>query len=345
MGTPVLPTIYCQMGFLERFLTMCHNSLDDLLLNQNAQAESLTACFRLLYGAVNLHLDVTSTTLTSHPNPLVKKLWKKSTGSIKCEPTLNNQLQEDAFWQHTTTEIFMLALPEAEANAMEKDWGIMVLTPDKLAQKGRRLLADAPIFVGKDDKTFKWEALATQAHCFHSAVLVDNYLEPDANKLKMNILPLIKSQLSVAPRKRQVHLTIITTNDYIELVHKNLSSLLDSNNIHCSLRVIKTQTLKNHDRHFITNQRWIFSGFGFNLLKWNNEKHCSVIQQSTTILCMPIVSNGYVAYKTDEYNDNPASTYYGTVWDILGRLRKIDSETPEKIGTQVWAVGETNPYY
>jgi hypothetical protein len=344
METNSKPTLYCQMGFIEKFLALCRTSLDDLLLESGGHAETYSACFRLLYGAVNLYIDTETQTLIRHPNPLIKKLLKNPAANIQCQPGMHTQMQSDEFWLQTTTEVFMLDIPDAEAGEIEKDWGMMVLTPGNLANKSGQMLANTPIFAGQNEQTFSWNLLASQRHCFHTAVIADNYIEGDEKKLALNLVPLLMAISSGPPRKRQLHLTIITTSDGIEQIRKNLQKQIENKGIVCNLRVVKTLTLKNHDRHLITNQRWIFSGFGFTLLKWDNYKRCSVVQQSTTILCMPVVSNGYVTYKTDEDNNNPASTCFSAVRDILGRLWKIDSETPEKIGTQLWAEGERNMF-
>jgi hypothetical protein len=332
------------MGFLEKFLALCKSSLDELLLGTDAQAETYTACFRLLYGAVNLKLDIESEALLKHPNPLVKKLWKKSTGKIECQPNMSRNLKSDDFWVQTSTEVFMLDIQESEADDLEKDWGMMVLTPNNIATKARRMLQDAPVFAGQHDRHFTWSQFFNQKHCFHSAVLADNYIEPDLNKLKSNLFPLIKTICSGPPRKRMLHITIITTSDGIELLHKNLLNLLEQNNLSCKLRIVKTQTLRTHDRHLITNQRWIFSGFGFTLLKWDNTQRCNKVHQSTTILCMPFVSNTYIAYPGEDETTEPSPTHFTAVQGILGRLERIDADTPNKIGAQIWAIGERSMF-
>jgi hypothetical protein len=332
MEAPKMPTLYCQMGFLEKFLDMCKPSLDELLFDTGSKAETITACFRLIFGTVNLKLDIESETLLKHPTPLVKKLWKKSTGNIYCQPSMALDLKSDEFWKRTSTEVFMLDVSDAEAEDLEKDWGMMVLTPSNIAKKARPLVTDSTIFAAKKDTNFNWNHFIEQKHCFHTALIVDNYLDGNIHRLRNNLVPLIKNICSKPPRKRILQIIIITTKDDYELLHNNLLHLLTEKHIPCELCVKKTETLENHDRHLITNQRWIFSGIGFMLLKWDNVNHCTYVKQSTTFLCMPLVSNAYIAYPREASRTELSSTHFTAIQGILGRLRQIDDKINDKIG-------------
>jgi len=337
-----IPTIYCQLGFLERFIAICQPSLIELLSSKQTDMEAITSCFNLLFGTSNIYLDTTPEEILNHENPLIsKKLLKNPTATLKCEKDFNGKLNEEDFWQNLTTELFLLDEPDNIAAELEQDWGILIITPDNLHQKGSRLASSSPLFVKKGDNGFSWEHFKESRHCFHTILIADNYLDADENKLKMNLIPLLKALSSGSPRKRKTHLTVFTTNHNVKLLHQKLSTLLPAHGLDFEIRVVKVNKDNNHDRHLITNQRWIFSGYGFNLLKWNASKKCAVTEKTTTLLDLPVQSNGMLKSE-DEQNISEGKTYFSAAMGIIDELVKLDNQTPEKIGVEIRAIGISN---
>lgn len=342
--SPVLkPTLYCQMGFIEKFLALLTDQLDLLLMSGGGTADVYSACFRLLFGPSNLVINTESAALMAHPNPMVKKLWKSAAASVQCRPDFDDQIKADDFWQTTFSEVFLLDVSSQEADEMEGNWGMLVLTPQNLPSKGKRLLPDSPLFIKRSQKTFSWNLLSNQKHCFHSLFIADNYINANFHQIRNNLAPLIRTILSSAPLKRKLHITLITLSDEVELIHKNFTDQLARKGISCTLLVVKTQNSRNHDRHLITNQRWIFSGFGFNLLRYNHHNQSQEIAQDTTLLCLPVCSGGFVTMQTDDEVFPVTTTYFGAVASVLENLKTIACDTPEFLGTQRWTAGEKNP--
>lgn len=328
------PTLYCQMGFIEKFLALLTNPLDVLLGTGQQSADVYTACFRLLFGPAHLVVNLEPASLMAHPNPMVKKLWKNGAASVQCRAALDQEIADDSFWSSTPSAVFLLDVKAQAADEFEKNWGVLVLTPDNLLTKGQRLLPNPPMFLRRSAKDFNWKLLANQKHCFHSVIIADNYINSNIHQIRNNLVPLIQTILSSVPQKRHLHITLVTLSDDVEAIHRNLLNILDQHQIRCELLVVRTLSLENHDRHLITNQRWIFSGFGFNILRFNYHEHAQEVTRDTTLLCMPTYSGSFVTMQTDDDAIPEGSTYYGAAAAIRSRLESIANQTPEYIGTQ-----------
>lgn len=343
MSATQKPTLYCQMGFIEKFLASLTERLDVLLLSDDGTADVYSACFRLLFGPSNLVFNTESATLMAHPNPMVKKIWKGPAASFQFRPDFDDQIKADDFWQTTFSEVFLLDVSNQEANELERNWGMLVLTPHNLPTKGKRLLPDPPLFIKRSKNTFSWNRLSNQKHCFHSLYIADNYIRGNFNEIRNNLLPLIQTILSAAPLKRKLHITLITLSDEVALIHKNFTDQLAQKGINCALFVVKTESERNHDRHLITNQRWIFSGYGFNLLRYSHHQHAQEVIRDTTLHCLPVCSGGSVKMPTHDEDFPETTTYFGAVASVLEQLKTIADNRPEFIGTQRWTAGEKNP--
>lgn len=331
------PTIYCQMGFLEQFIQKAAKSLDSIFFDANSSVDAISACFKLLYGKSNINIDAAPETLIAHTHPLVKKFIKNPTANIQCNTKMDEHLAEDEFWLNTTTEIFMLDKSEKEAARLEADWGMMVLIVKTLKNKERFLNPSPPIFINQNQDGFKWDTLAFARHHFHSILIIDNYLNSNEKELQENIIPLILNLCQGVPRKRKLNLSLITTADNIKGIHDKLQKLLDQNNIKADLSVSKTQILNNHDRHCITNQLWISSGFGFNLLSYNRSKGKMLPARDTTIFTMPRVSNDQLD-STTEIETPHTGTYFSASQAIIHKMNILIENSKLLRGTQSWHI-------
>ncbi len=336
------PTVYCQISFLQKFLLSLQNSLDIILLDEKSDLNHTAACYKLIFGSSKIIVDVSPETLLNNPHPLIKKLIKNPTNVILCMPDLSSQLKEDSFWQNSSNELFMLDETKDEAEKLATDYGMLILTMDNLPSMGRLLVAHPPVFAKQNDAAFNWSQLAFAKHHFHSAILIDNYFQADDNELNLNIIPLLKELIHNLPAKRPLNFTVITAADRIENVHKKLSGHLKVFGKSINLTVVKTQTLKNHDRHFITNQIWITTGFGFNLLSYNRAKAKSLPQRDTTFIVMPRVSNERV-HNTSELTMHQQNTYFTSANHLLAQFKNIILNSEQDRGTEKWHIGELNP--
>lgn len=331
------PTIYCQKGFLEQFIKKASESLDSLFLNTESSVDAISACFKLLYGKSSIVIDASPEILTAHPHPLVKKLIKNPTAYIQCNTQLEESLAEDDFWHNTTSEVFMLDKTEREASALEADWGMLILTIDNLAKKVRFLNPSPPVFISMDQDSFNWDKLAFIRHCFHTAILVDNYIDSKEQDLRNNILPLLHNLSKGMPKKRKMNLSIVTTSDNIQDIYNKLQKLLNEKNIKVNLSVSKTQSLNNHDRHCITNQIWISSGFGFNILSYNYHKRKLLACRDTTMFIMPRISNDQLLL-TVQSQSHHTGTYFSAANTITQKMNELIEKSKTPRGTQKWYV-------
>jgi len=334
------PQLICQLGFLEKFLAQCEGSLMDILFGRGPLAETFTACYRLIDGDADIYLDATPEELVFHPHPVIKKLIKKPTQPIRCRPAYKQEIDKDELWEKFPFAVFLLDTDAQTASEKEKDWGVAVLTPGILDQKRSLLLMNAPVFVQKGDPDFSWDILTFSKHCFHSAIVIDNYLEANENSLKNNLLPLIQSLLKEPPRKRPLHLTVITTSENISTLHAIITKLLTHTGLTAEVRVAKTLKHHNHDRHIITNQLWLTSGFGFSLIGWNPVVRRTEAMQDTIVIAMPVFSNEAVNHLGEEVKGISKPSCYHAVSGILGRAAHIDENAIPDRGTEKWSMGE-----
>lgn len=331
------PTVFCQMEFMNKFLNNIKFSFDNVLLEDENLGNILSATYKLIYGRTNLHLDIHDSVLLDIENPMIKKLVKSPTTLIKCNPNLQKEFNDTSFWENTDDELFLLDDNEPLAETIEKDWGLMVLTPGKIKSKGRSLTARPPLFITQSDEKFSFDRLMFAKHIFHKVVLVDNYFNANERDIKNNIIPLLKTISSGAPKKRPLKLTVITTDDNITDIHKILVRNLSNQFPRIEVTVAKTQTLRNHDRHLITNQLWITSGFGFNILSYNNHKKCLTVVRDTTIVVYPRISNENTIYNSEQSPDYSWS-YFSSSSNLLKRLGEIVKNASEDRGNQKWLV-------
>lgn len=336
---PRRPQIICQLGFLEKFLQKCEGSLTDILLDRKPLAETFTACYRLLDGDADIYMDASPEELVFHPHPVVKKLIKKPTQPVRCRPSFKQELATDELWAQFPFAVFLLDSDEQTAETIENDWGVAVLTPGNLEKKGNVLLMTAPVFVKRGDPDFSWDILAFSKHCFHSVVVIDNYLEAKESSLKTNLIPLLQTLLKTKPRKRQLHLTVITTSEGIPSLHSALSKLLAEAGLEAEVRVAKTQKHHNHDRHIITNQLWLTSGFGFSLTGWRHDTNRLETLRDTIVISMPVFGNETVEYSEEEDAIYSYSACFAAVTGILGRVAMIDANATTDRGTEIWSKG------
>jgi hypothetical protein len=332
-----IPTIYCQMGFLEKLISKASESLDSLLFDEDYSVDAVSACFKLLYGKSRINIDATIEALIEHPNPLVKKFIKNPTAHIIANNNIEEKLSQENFWQTTTTELFMLDKSETEAASLEADWGIMLLTIESLAKMEVFLSPSPPIPVIQSQEGFKWQLLEFARHYFHSVIIVDNYLNDNDNELRENIIPLILSLCKGKPNRRKLSIALITTSDKIHGIHSKMRKFLNQYKIEATLSVSKTQTLSNHDRHCITNRLWISSGFGFNILAYNRQNHKLQAIRDTTLFIMPRLSNRHI------HNSNGSlishrDTFFTASQAIISKLNKLMEESKVNRGTQSWHI-------
>lgn len=335
---PFIPTIYCQLGFLEKLLSSTSDTLNDWLTSRISEIDSITACFKLIYGPAKIYVDATDQELLNHKNPLVKKLWKNQTARVICKPNFSKEIDHDSINKEKSLAMFMLNLDNDSAETLENNWGVLVLTPENLIQKHAFLNASTPIFVKANNTAFNWDKLSHLKHYFHSAIIVDNYLDHNTDVLNANLLPLIRALFKGKLHKEHTHLLIATSKSDITRLHANLQKLLSKEGIEIDLRIIKVQTLQNHDRHLITNQLWVSSGYGFNLLKHDQGKQKLKSIRETTIMIHPVFfSASILSYN----NDNQEFTQLAAM-EIWSKLAKLDEEADLPRGNEAWSIGNKN---
>lgn len=331
------PTIYCQMGFLEKFIKLLQNSFDSLLIEDENNGNILTATYKLVFGKAVIHLNISPEELIKNQHPLIKKFIKNPTALIKCNPELSQKFEDESFWKEMEDEVFLLDENNVKAHDIENNWGLMVLTPENLKEKGIKLTARAPMFLKQHDKKFSFNRLIIAKHTFHRAILVDNYLTANEQDIQNNIVPLLKAISNGSPAKRPIKLTVVTTNDNILALHKSLIKCLANDFPSIEITVAKTQTLKNHDRHLITNQLWMSSGFGFNLLAFDRNKKCLTVVRDTTIFILPRISNERATYYSD-LDSEVSWSYFSSASNLLARFNVIIENSRQDRGTQQWLI-------
>lgn len=326
------------MSFLEKLLSKTSDTFNEWLISRINEIDSITACFRLIYGPARIYIDVSDQDLLNHKNPLIKKLWKNQTARVICKPNFSHELDQIIIDSVNPFSLFMLNIDNDSATTFEKNIGALVLTPENLNVKHVFLNASMPIYVKANSTVFNWDKLSCLKHYFHSAIIIDNYLDHNIDALQANLLPLIRVIFKDILNKTRTHLLIATSKSDIKRLHDNLNGLFAKECIDVDLRIIKLQTLQNHDRHLITNQIWVSSGYGFNLLKWDNSKKKHKSIRETTIMINPVFfTKSMLSF--DGHKHDPTQL---TALEIWAKLSVLDNEADIPRGNEIWSIGKKN---
>jgi hypothetical protein len=333
--------VYCSVGFLSALYAYVDRPLVDWL--EDDESDNLKKLYKLIHKEAEIFLDapISEFLSTSSPkyNPHFKKLLKQ--GNVPAIVT------EDFEKIHTGNEVFFAEQlspyailftnqTEADAEALEQNFGVMVFTPSEISKTGFLFQNQLELFVKGKKKT--WDFINAFQHPFNAMVISDAYLLAKSGSRK-NLEALLLHWL---PKKLSIpfDLTIISDRDSktglpsdIDKMKNELTALLEQ---HFPYKVnISIIIAKIHDRNLITNYLWCSSGYGFELI--DNGESC----RDTHMTIVPVThiasdKSSYKSKSTEPVNKNSAMDLYTSLRD---QFKNVNKKTPQALGLLTYTAG------
>ena len=310
-------TCYCEIGFLETFLSSRPTTLepnDESILFMNNWTSLY--CF---ISKSDLVLNISSIEFDKikEKNEWLKMLWKKSSnGECGLDFVGNNSFPDITNLKLSNNEdkllnaVFLTSHDDSICRRQSKLYGVIVLNVN-LLKKCKHIFIDNGIEI-PNTKIKNWDFLRNMNNLFpplnicNSMVIVDNYLFADDigkggdERLKYNLEPILRA---VLPEKLEdgecFELAIFTGERKDEFSNKLSGGYGTHYNYVCSLisrlrpklnyRICFYSKAQNdfHDRSILTNNIWISSGHGFDIFR----KSGAVDKPTTINVAFPFIQS------------------------------------------------------
>lgn len=337
-----IPEIYCEFSFLEKVFSQNRIGFVQALIQNSEEVEGLMACYHILNQPSIINVDISADLAKNAENVIFKQLIKNPTIRIICRDSKECSWRSNSFFNNKMLELFMLDIPDKEVEKIEKEHGLMILSPENIKQKLPLLSANPLISVIKRERKFRWEDLSYLNHHCHSVFVIDNYLiDGSKDKLKVNLIPAIKSLIKSNLKKRKLHFTLFIQKAIPDLkqIDTNLRVLLNEYMDGIEIRIVKMADKANHDRYIFTNLVCLMSGTGVNILSRIKHSEQQEINQNTSIMIYPLYST---SYESSEINESCRKRNYDAIIKIIKIYGEMDVSATEKIGSEIRAVGPIN---
>lgn len=210
---------------------------------------------------------------------------------------LNRRVREICFYEgKNCMKLFLLDCPTSDCEVLEMSYGYSFICGENFKSKWE------PYYSDRDDTTLfitpktsmndnlrfdSWETLKKFGHPLNALLIVDNYILSDKNnqRIDQNLKPLLLNLLPKQKTVLPIDITIISEvepwNISFKEVLQDLEEFLTDAlpELYFNLNILKfdrtildklpDRRFNTHDRRIITNNFWIESGIGFNLMNNN----------------------------------------------------------------------------
>lgn len=260
---------YCEIAFwkvLSNALT-CVDNLNDPF-NKGGRSHCAQKLFdSLLLKSDSVHFDDEQMfNSTVQDDEVLLKFWKLSECEGYPDITINRESYKQINeWQETDPNSIHLVCGEKNKNEGVSK-GLLVLTPE-VSLSSPDIYRDFGKSIKKNAEVSWKDILVRANHPCNSMIIFDNYVfnKPQENLYKI-LDCLLPNELSVP-----FHLAIFTStlNNPLEVEFEKLQTYISNIRKDLKIELALYQAGKNdfHDRAIITNNIWIGSGGGFELLK------------------------------------------------------------------------------
>lgn len=333
-----LHTIYCQVGFIEKFTKKYKESFPKVEeLEVSADFAILQKLYKLLLKDSVLKLNIKPNELIklSKKNIVIKSILKKEMAqdTLKFVPEEHEKIKtESSFFNDKVSEIFMLDLPEDKCQEIENNYGLMALSANNFKAIQFLFQSDLISISTKNRNINSWDFIKKYRHPSNSMILADNYLFADIKKKTDNLLPFLKNILPKKLRHRKYQLLILTADAKgtkhpinINQTQNQIKTELKKHFPYSfDIQIIKYKEKNEsgreiHDRNFITNYLWLNSGFGFNLF---NKKQ---VKKDTHISVYPNTykSNEWYNYQSKKMENSTVNSVLNLRTNLLNQFKTI----------------------
>lgn len=250
---------------------------------------------------------------------ILKQLWKKNAGG-ECNIAFHNSKFND-IEELLKNNPLSLLITEHDKTHISKDYGIININLSNFFQK-THYFKDNGVAVKMGDY-WDWEKIKDVAsEPTNSMLIIDNYIFK--GEYKSNLHKILDILLP-ASLKIDFHLTVFYiesrpgSEEYLKTQVQRLRPKLN-----VVFEFIKTAKDVNngfktefHDRAILTNNTWIDSGSGFNLLKRENLHY--IAEKSTTIS----IAHIFFASKSVNWLDDAVSNLTNDANTALTRYNRV----------------------
>lgn len=285
-------TVYCEYAFWQTFIKACPSVLDPSERNMQYTRQWINLYCFLAKSNIIFDLSVEEFQLQVPSDSFLLSLWQKSTEGacgLKCkknnfpyiqnltkEHITNNQLNA-VYLTNQTTEI---------CNSQSQRFGIIILNL-QLLNKAQHIFQDSgtafPSPLAKD-----WNFMRgllkdePKINISNTLIITDNYLLFDNQRIKYNLLPILKILLPYELAQDLPYQICIFTEDKRNILKHSISPLVKMikqirPHLDFQLMIYHAADVF-HDRAIITNNIWISCGHGFDIFTANGP-----IDKATTI--------------------------------------------------------------
>lgn len=340
--------IYCESKFLETCFTKIKNLSID---SKNFEEFQIWMSLRNMIFSSNiiLHLDISDVNLPNDDGTRPKMEYtdwqieiadKKDKNHLKLGDfvAVGNINKSDNM---QLTAYYLTCCDLSTCKKIMNEYGVLVISPENIMDfKG--ILYDNGGTIDKNESKGWKDLIKINPKSCNSMILIDNYIftNPDTTNQKDNLLKILDILLPQSLNADiTFHISIFTydidwnikwqvesdekidkmskTDKFFQMLAKSIECLRP--NLCFLLCVFKCQLNEFHDRILVTNNFYISSGGGFNLIRKNGKSD----KMTTTNIVYPYL-NSSAKWVTSAYSNvinNAASVYYSE------RLTKLKNET------------------
>lgn len=285
-------TVYCEFAFWQAFVKACPQTPDpsERSLQYLQQWISLY-CF-LAKSNIIFDLTIEEFQLKAPEDQYLLSLWQKSAQGecgLKCKK--NNfpyiqQLQPQHITAQQLSAVYLTMQDTEVCEVLSRQYGVVILNLQLIYNASHIFRDNGTAF--PSDTAKDWNFMrgllknSPRINLSNTMLIADNYLLFDNNRIRYNLLPILKIMLPQELGNGLPYQICIFTEDKRNNLKHSLSPLVKMikqirPRLDFQLMIYEAEDVF-HDRAIITNNMWISCGHGFDILTPNG-----TINKSTTI--------------------------------------------------------------
>ncbi len=285
-------TVYCEYAFWEAFIKACPTLLDPSERSLQYMQQWINLYSFLAKSDIIFDLTIEELQLKAPEDQYLLSLWQKSAEGacgLKCKkknfPYIA-QLQLQHITDRQLDSVYLTTQTTEICEQQSERFGVIVLNM-QLVNNATHIFQDNGTAFPSDlakDWNFMRGLLknAPRINLSNTLIITDNYLFFDSQRIRYNLLPILKIILPQQLDKELAYQICIFTEDKRKKLKHSLSPMVKMikqirPKLNFQLMIYEADDIF-HDRAIVTNNIWISCGHGFDIFTQNG-----AIDKSTTI--------------------------------------------------------------